>query len=141
MRCSARRSRAAATICMARVIFSMFLTLEMRSLTSRWVAMALPERSASARGLPLLGVALGVVVPGVVLVVLVALAGGLAAFVVVSVAGVLALGDPIGVALLHRMALLVEVVAEVVGELAHALLHRLDGAVVPVALRDLAQHV
>ena len=35
MRCSARRRRAAATISIARVIFSMFLTDAMRFLTSR----------------------------------------------------------------------------------------------------------
>ena len=39
MRCSARRSRAAATISMARVIFWMFLTEPIRFLTSCWVAM------------------------------------------------------------------------------------------------------
>ena len=39
MRCSARRSRAAATISIARVIFWMFLTDAMRFLMSFWVAM------------------------------------------------------------------------------------------------------
>ena len=46
MRCSARRSRAAATISIARVIFWMFLTLEMRFLTSLRVAMAEAEGQA-----------------------------------------------------------------------------------------------
>ena len=36
MRCSARRSRAAATISIARVIFWMFFTLAMRLLMSFW---------------------------------------------------------------------------------------------------------
>src|SRR3954471_6280988 len=44
MRCSARRRRAAATISMARVIFSMFLTEEIRFLTSRWLALYLGVR-------------------------------------------------------------------------------------------------
>ena len=39
MRCSARRRRAAATISIARVILRMFLTDEMRSLMSFWLAM------------------------------------------------------------------------------------------------------
>ena len=39
IRCSARRSRAAATISIARVILRMFLTDEMRLLMSFWVAM------------------------------------------------------------------------------------------------------
>ena len=36
MRCSARRSRAAATISIARVIFWMFFTLPMRLFRSFW---------------------------------------------------------------------------------------------------------
>ena len=39
MRCSARRRRAAATICIAEVIFWMFFTDAMRLLISFWEAM------------------------------------------------------------------------------------------------------
>src|SRR5581483_1956966 len=76
IRCSARRSRAAATISIARVIFWMFLTAPMRLRTSRWeVAMTCQTEPGS---------------------------GGAAVL--------------LRAALVERVALLVEVVAEVLGE-------------------------
>src|SRR5581483_11693533 len=49
MRCSARRSRAAATISIARVILWMFFTESIRFLTSFWVAMAGSRVAGSGR--------------------------------------------------------------------------------------------
>src|SRR5215207_2880799 len=57
------------------------------------------------------------------------------------VAALLAARDALGLALLHRLALLVEVVAEVVREARHGAVDRLDGLVGPVAARDLLQQV
>src|SRR3954468_8429261 len=117
MRCSARRRRAAATISMARVIFSIFLIEPIRFLTSRWEAIRrwrsplraprtprTPRRrtSATRRRCP----------------------RPCALYAV-------------GVTALDRLAILVEVVAEVVGELLDEGLDLLDGPVVPVALTDL----
>src|SRR4051812_38817672 len=50
MRCSARRRRAAATISMARVIFSMFLIEPIRFLTSRWEAISWSGAWSHGRG-------------------------------------------------------------------------------------------
>src|SRR4051794_8015572 len=96
MRCSARRSRAAATISIARVIFWMFLTLAMRLFRSFWAIAALD------RGRFLLGHALAARSVGL----------GLDA-------GPTRLGSHVArpaLVLVHRQALLVEVVAEVLGE-------------------------
>ena len=49
MRCSARRKRAAATISIARVILWMFLTLEMRFLTSFWVAIGASSHGSATQ--------------------------------------------------------------------------------------------
>src|SRR5213078_466031 len=88
MRCSARRRRAAATISIARVILRMFCTLAMRFWTSRWLDMA----AAAALG-------------GLVLVRGLVLFGCLVPPAAADVA--------VGVVLLQRLALLVEVVAEI----------------------------
>src|ERR1700753_1834247 len=98
MRCSARRSRAAATISIARVIFWMFLTAPMRFFTSRCVCGMDP---AQAPGSGRLGLSLLVVV--------------LALFAVLSTFT----ATRILVALVDRVALLVEIEAEVLGEARH----------------------
>src|SRR6185437_9863467 len=122
MRCSARRSRAAATISIARVIFWMFLTAEMRLRTSRCeVAMG---QSVSGRGrgqtgrlFPALAVALAVIV-------------GLRA------------APRLGcVTLLDRVALLVEVVPEVLGVGVDGLVERRLGLIGPIAAGDLLEQL
>src|SRR5689334_15216165 len=145
IRCSARRRRAAATISIARVILRMFLTESIRCLTSRWEA-AMGSGGARRRLLlGLLGVlvlaALGLgarrareVAPAAVLVPAVVVRIGVGA----ARADALLLARRL-VAVLERMALLVEVVAEVVGEVAHALAHGLLRLLRPVALADLAE--
>src|ERR1700722_5077688 len=133
IRCSARRRRAAATISIARVIFWMFLTASMRLRTSRWVAIGLGVSEARPRSgghglLALLGSAV---------------ARLLGAAVAVAVR--IALGAPfrnlVEVALLERMALLIEVVAEVLGELLDRRVDGLLGLVGPVAAGDRLQHL
>src|SRR6185312_673809 len=109
MRCSARRSRAAATISIARVIFWMFLTEEMRFLTSRCDAMAFAGGRLSGR-----------------LRLLLALGGALDSLVAAQRRLVL-----------QRLALLVEVVAEVGGERLDGVVHGLLRVVRPVATGDL----
>src|SRR4051812_40777814 len=138
MRCSARRRRAAATISMARVIFSMFLTEEIRFLTSRWEPIS---RSASrVRGFLFAGLLLVGVRALVLLGVVVAARLG-TTVLAVPVALALVLAGAVGLALLHRLAVLVEVAAEVVGELLDELLDLLDRGVLPVALADLLEQV
>src|SRR4051794_33203962 len=90
-------------------------------------------RSSRVGGLLLAGLLLGALVAVVGVVV----AAGLRA--VGAALGLLALLDAVGVALVGRLALLVEVVAEVVGELLDEALDLLDGGVVPVALGDLVE--
>src|SRR3954453_16067785 len=102
MRCSARRRRAAATISIARVIFWMFLTEAIRFLTSLSAMAYL--RLAGGHGARLALVAVGVLALASPAVVLGAAAP--AAFLGADV-----------VVVLERVALFVEVVAEVVGEL------------------------
>src|SRR3954468_13933533 len=139
MRCSARRSRAAATISIARVIFWTFLTDEMRSWTSRWVGMGSAGRPGGLRLL------LTVLVRGLAAAVAVAAGLGLGAVAAVGplalVAALVAARDAVGLALLDRLALLVEVVAEVVGEARHRPVEGFDGLVGPVPAGDLLQEV
>src|SRR3954469_11722918 len=134
MRCSARRRRAAATISMARVIFSMFLTEEIRFLTSRWLAIYLGVRR-------LLFARLLVLLLRGVLVVVAARLGLVLVLVGVLVLAGLALLGPVGLAAVLRLAVLVEVVAEVVGELLHEALDLLDRRILPVAVADRLEHV
>src|SRR5262249_54719468 len=109
MRCSARRSLAAATVSRARVIFWMFLTELILFLTSRCEAMVCSAAAPLGGGGGLLALA------RLVLAALgVAGAGGLVGA---------AAGHRRGGRVVHRLALLVEVVAEVVGELLECLAH------------------
>src|SRR5215211_8432525 len=94
MRCSARRSRAAATISIARVILRMFLNDAMRPRMSFRVATGV----WSGRG--------GLLLPGL-------LRGGAGPIGALGRASLLA-QDAVGLALLDRVALGVEVGAEVV---------------------------
>src|SRR5829696_6578587 len=111
MRCSARRRRAAATISIARVILWMFLTDAIRFLTSFWVAIG-----AHLGGdflLSLLDRALGL---------------GLLARLLLGASGLLvllAILDPVGLALLERLSVGVEVGPEVVDHLGDRLAERL----------------
>src|SRR5689334_16113927 len=99
MRCSARRSRAAATISIARVIFCTFFTLAMRFLTSLRVAIsATPPQlrfrglreSCSGAGLLLLGLGLRLRLLGTG-----AVRGGFGRWPLLT----LAVRDPVGLAL------------------------------------------
>src|SRR5918994_5395670 len=104
MRCSARRGRAAATISIARVILPTFLTEAMRLLTSLGVAIpsgggACLLRLGRGRGLGLVRPTIRAVAAGA------ARCGALLLRV-----------DPVGLALLERVAVLVEVGTEVVEE-------------------------
>src|SRR5947208_4574080 len=126
MRCSARRRRAAATISIARVILRMFCTLAMRFWTSRWLDMA----AAAALG----GLVLRfVLVLGLVLVRGLILCGCLVPPAAADVA--------VGVVLLQRLALLVEVVAEIGRIVGDQRVHGLLGLVRPVAAADLLQEL
>src|SRR5215207_10586681 len=117
MRCSARRRRAAATISIARVILWMFLTDAIRFLTSFWVAIG-----AHLGGDFLLGLldrALGLLGLGLRLGLLARLLLGASGLLVL-----LAILDPVGLALLERLSLGVEVGAEVVDHLGDGLAER-----------------
>src|SRR4051794_14766725 len=186
MRCSARRRRAAATISIARVIFSMFLTEEIRFLTSRCEAIrwsvarpawshgrgsrmpgaarrtgtgAAPragpggwrqaprgaarwprgscDRPSSLRGL----LFAALLFLGGVLIVLVVVVAPRLGLVLALVLVALAILDAVGLALVHRLAVLVEVAAEVVGELLDEALDLVDRRVLPVAAADRLEHV
>src|SRR4051812_13833244 len=126
MRCSARRRRAAATISIARVILRMFWTEAIRFLTSRCdmcQGSAWPLRGGAGR---------------------LRLCLGLLADVSPRPARPIARGtrlDAVGLALRQRLALLVEVVAEVVGERGDQVAQRLLGLVGPVASADLVEQL
>ena len=117
MRCSARRRRAAATISIARVILWMFLIDAMRFLTSAWLAAITRSQPPSrrprrrSRRPPRRPRRARVVTRSE--------------------------SPPSS----SRVAVLVEVVAEVVGELLDRGVELLDGAVLPVAARDLLEQV
>src|SRR6476646_9645445 len=114
IRCSARRRRAAATISIARVILFMFLTDAMRFLTSFCDAIG-DQLLALSRGRRLLVLSAVAVIVG----------PGLRALGASRRLALLFGVDAVGLALLERVAVLVEVGAEVVDEVGDRLTQRL----------------
>src|SRR5919108_1610214 len=120
IRCSARRSRAAATISIARVILRMFLNDAMRPRMSFRVAMRLGRRGLLLGGLLHLLVGLD----------------GLAPLLRALLAE-----DAVGLALLDRVALGVEVGPEVVDRLGDRVAQLGLDRVVPLAVGDLRHQI
>src|SRR4051794_3738149 len=135
MRCSARRSRAAATISMARVIFCTFFTEPMRARMSLSVAISSAgdwgpgTGDSSGRPLLLLRLLLG----SLVVIAVLPRLGALLPLLLVL--------DPVGLALLDRVALLIEVGAEVVHRLDDGVFHLALDLVAPLALANLLHQV